>query len=273
MNVRSLNQLLAGLRERRAARPPEQIPFGDFDDFIQRIDVPPKIVVGQEIVDPSDPIVVVKRKYSVLKEILTRPLFHIARKVRVRFHWEGIQVLGANMESPNCFVFPIPCNQPANWYLKISCASSCPPGPRPLYVSIETLRQNLLLYAIWLLSKLVAGIALCAMAVLPFLYFRYQTARNFVDQLAFGRPASSDLTVAALVFFLIITFSKRFDEIFATLQKDETALESVTRGGKLVSGGIEVVKDRAAEAAQAYVHDLHRSSRSRPSSTRGGSKR
>ena len=220
--------------------------YGNFSDFVKAINPPRQIGIGEEIVNTDEAFVIIKRNIPILREVFAKPYFFITQKVRLTFHWEGIHILGANMESPNCFVLPVPLNEEdeANWFLKVSCLSTCSPGEKPLYVSVEQLRENLILKGVSIIAKVFAVISLCALLVLPFLYFISDTVRMYINLAVFNQSTTSSITIASLALFSIIIFSKRFDEIFTTLQHESPSLTVLKNGTKKISGGIKVIKRR-----------------------------
>lgn len=122
----TLDMMTKRLRERQGG----SITFGKYERYVDAIILPSSIRVGDEYVSIIKPFLILKRDISRWNEFFEKPYFHIARKIRIKFHWDGIHVLGANMEEPNCFVFPIPSqiNEQHNWFLKLSCLPDCAPG-------------------------------------------------------------------------------------------------------------------------------------------------
>jgi hypothetical protein len=235
--------------------------FQNVQDFIRFIHLPPKICVGDEYVSTTEPTIILIRGKRPIRELFSWPLFHVTKKIRVRFHWDGIEVLGSNMESPNCFLFSIPEKymETYKWYLKISCLPTCSTGKKTLYLSIETLSENLLLKVISIISKFLAIVALLACVCLPFFYYFSSSVKANIDQLVYSEPQVGYLSIPALILFVIILFSKQMDDSFSTLLNKERdpGLVNENIGGKFVGGGITVIpasKSREDERINTIQH-------------------
>ena len=252
-----LEKLLKGIRTREPRYQYTLVEWQDVRDFIDSINLPHQMYVGQEIVTTDNPVVVLRRRKSVIKEIFSRPIFCVTKKVRLTFHWEGIHVIGANMVTPNCFILPVPNKKNlGNWYFKVSCLPTCAPGIKPLYITVDTLRENLILKEISVLSKVFAVLSLLALITLPFLYFINDTVRMYINLNITGKPGTGYITIASLILFSIIILSKRFDEIFTTLQQDKSYLVTDEHGAKMIgSSGIEVKKSPNRRLQQTTTTD------------------
>ena len=198
------------------------VSFGRFQSYIDSITLPESIRAGDEYVSITEPVLVLKRKVSVLRELFQKPYFHIARKIRIKFHWDGIHILGANMEEPNCFLMPIPFhnNEPHNWFLKLSCLKDCAPGKKSLYVSVEILRENLITSFVVFLAKTFAILSLLITLIFPILYFLSDTVRIYINN-EIGVSGSGTISLAAVLIFSILIISKQFDEVFPRLVPDQ----------------------------------------------------
>ncbi|MEW5939856.1 MAG: hypothetical protein ACOYZ8_00785 [Chloroflexota bacterium] len=248
MNNRSLNQLLRSVKSSsiigESAENIQSVEFGDISNFIQEINIPRTIRVGSEIVSTTRPFLVLARKQSVLKEIFSKPFFSYTKRLRIRFHWNGLQVIGSGMESPNCFVLNVPShNKTANWYLKLSCLPDCSTGEKPLYISVDAYRENIFLKAMSMLTKLVAALALIITVALPFLYYLSDSIRMYINRAIIGEADTGYVTIMALVVFSFVLFSKRIDEIFSSLFQEHITVFLIERGVKMITlQGIRVLK-------------------------------
>jgi hypothetical protein len=221
----------------------EPLELSDYGDFIKTINIPDNIYIGEEVVNTNTPMIIIHRNKKILRELFSRPLFNYTKKIRIRFHWEGIHVIGANMENPNSFIFPIPVNSEVNnWFLKMVCLPDCSEGVKPLYVSVDTFRENLVLRLISISAKIVAIIALFSLILLPFIYTKSDAVNNYIEKEILGNQSVNNITLPVLFLFIIVLFSKRFDEIFTTLKQDTEKLVLFEKGGKAISKGITVEK-------------------------------
>ena len=212
------------LTEQIGQRQSGSVTFGKYKRYVEAITLPKSIRVGDEFVSITDPFLILKRDVSRWDEFFQKPYFHIARKIRIKFHWDGIHVLGANMEEPNSFVLPIPSKveEQDNWFLKLSCLPDCSPGEKSLYVSVEILRENMITRLIVWIAKSLAMLSLLVTLSLPFLYFISDAMRLYINS-QFGISGNGAISLAAVLIFSILIISKQFDEVFPRLVPDESA--------------------------------------------------
>lgn len=206
--------------------------YGNPGNYIKSINLPHQLQIGEEYVSESTPVIILKRELSIIREFFQRPYFSIAKEIRVQFHWEGIKIVGSYMEEPNKFVFPLPTKKGEhnehNWYLKVICSNDAKPGFKPLYVSIDTFSENMLLKWTLKLFKILSLIALLGIVIIGIFYKNtILGAIVFKDDLF----TSDSMIVKGLSPFfvflvLLIAFWKNVSSTFESFYKHENrALE------------------------------------------------
>lgn len=222
------------------------VAFGRYRQYIEEINLPRTIRAGDEYVSTTEPLLIIRRNLPVHWEIFQRPYFHVARKIRIKFHWDGLRVLGANMEEPNCFLMPVPfkAGVSSNWFLKLTCQPDCAPGNKSLYVSIEILRENLLL---WLLAgciKIISILSLLTTISLPFLYYASKAVRTYVNS-EIGFTGTGTISLAAVIIFSIFILSRHMDDVLPTLMSDANTpplIKTDSNSKRIMDYAIQVTK-------------------------------
>jgi hypothetical protein len=197
-------------------------------DLIYSISFPKNLRPGDEFL-PTRPTVVLKRNLSKLKEFFTWPFGFITKKIRIEFFWNGIEIVGSNMEKPNVLVLPFPdkTGEEANWYLKTICKGDCPPGMKPIYISIDTLHENQINKYILKFFKLISLCFLLAILIAIPLALKYkgvQTMDPFIQLIQKTTPLPSVTTLSpiAFLFLLLIIFWDKIDSLFESFIKPRT---------------------------------------------------
>lgn len=223
--------------------------FGEPARFIKTISLPKELRKGQEFINNKEPIIIIRRTKSILSEFFTRPLFCITKMIRIQFHWEGIEIVGSYMESSNKFLFPIPSKKvDCGWFLKVICKSSSFIGFKPLYISVDTFHENVLLKWFFLTIKYLFFFSLVAIVILIVFFsdlinLKLPLLYNFL-----GKEISQLDKVSPIIFllFIFIAFWGKINETFKSFYKKEPVKLSENleyNGIKGFSGeyGIEVV--------------------------------
>lgn len=222
------------------------VDAGEIENFIQQITLPSVIEVGEEIVSKERPFLILTRRKSMLSEIFSSPSLSYTKKLRIKFHWNGLQVLGSHMESPNCFIFDVPAhNTKTSWYLKLSCLPDCTPGEKPLYISVDAYKENIIIKSLSVLLKIVAVITFLLTLALPFIYYLSDSVRAYINQAIFGEAISQNITLIALILFSFILLSRRLDEIFTTILQKPVTIVLTESGTKMINFNGVLVEERS----------------------------
>ena len=193
--------------------------FGSPARFIHALTLPEKMTPGDEFVSNAAPLLRVQRTVAALTEFFSRPLFHVTKKIRVQFHWDSIEVVGSYMEAPNRFLIPIPRRKGSySWYLKVLCKPTAKPGMKPIYVSIDTVHENLLLKGLLLGTKYFSFLYLLSVLVIGLFFSRTEISNLLLFKDLFGDSKTSLAGDASTPLFLLILFVAFWKQISETLK-------------------------------------------------------
>jgi hypothetical protein len=222
--------------------------FGHPSRYIHSISVPIAMEVGEELI-PMEPIITICRKVPRVREFFSKPLFRIAKYLRIQFHWDGIKVVGSCMEEPNVFRFEIPNKDDyIRWFHKIICMNESSTGFKPLYISVDVTYENWLLKMILNLLRYSSLIFLLSLTAVVLLSKSIDAFSHFIAaNLDIGK---STYTLSAPVVSLLIVylaFWQQINEAFKSIYEEKIAhLEKDTGhlGIKAFSGkfGVTIVE-------------------------------
>lgn len=222
--------------------------FGTFPEFINYVALPEEMKKGEEYFSFSTPIIQIQRKRGVGNELI-KNRFWLTTKIRIHFHWNGIEILGSNMDSPNTFTLPVPKDKlPRNWYFKVGCQKETSSGLKRLYVSFDTIHENIFLKWFLLLVKYIGLCAILSILIMS-LFFRNSELFNmflFKDNLGDNlTPLKNASTFLILLLFIIAFWKKLSESLESIYMKEEKSINRENRnqdGGKFASDqyGIKV---------------------------------
>jgi len=201
--------------------------YGRPQRFIEGINLPKVMKQGDEFVSIKSPIITLCRKIGIVKEFFSEPYFSIVKKIRVIFHWNRISIIGSSMEQPNQFLFNIPTKKNAkySWYLKVICKEFCSTGFKPLYISIDTFHENIILKWFFFSIKVFALIALIIGTLIVTFYLDSDLVQEFIFKDMLKKESLTGLTTASpflIILLLYLAFWKKIDETFKSFYEKKT---------------------------------------------------
>jgi hypothetical protein len=223
-------------------------------DYISDVRFPETIKQGEEYISFNNPTLILTRRISRFKEFFSKPIGYTTKRIKVRFHWEGIDVVGSNMEEPNIFNLPLPTKKGLDnsirWYLKTICKPDCPPGRKYLYISIDTFHENQISKFFLYATKYIATLILLGILItipLVMIFQKELTVNSFLQIILNNKdiPSITTLSPVALLFVLLIIFWEKIDSAFESFSKRkivELDLNTVAEGDKIFGKSIIVKK-------------------------------
>lgn len=229
--------------------------FGEPGNFIGEINIPDIIEAGSEFISMTNPIIrIVGRKKFMFKDffkkssyiekviiedkekwkfngILKKSFYYPIKKIKIQFHWEGIEIVGSYMESPNKFELPVEKNY--EWFFKVICKGDAKAGFKSLYLSIDTIHENLVTKFISKFLKIVSITGLVGIIAIG-LFFNDTTIgeKLFFDKLGGDVSLHEKATVLSpylISLVLFLGYWKNVSDFFESFNKiDDSKLSTNT---------------------------------------------
>ena len=199
--------------------------FGFPGRYIEAVFLPEFMQPGEEITSVHYPIVILHRGQSIIREFFSKPYFYVVDRISLQFHWEGIAIVGASMESKNKFTFKFPRKNSRRyrWFLKVICEGNAKPGFKPFYMSVDTYHENILLKWLLYFSKYSSFLVMILFMFVLFFGYDLGIVRRFMlgDLLTSDNATLITASPVIITIILFLSFWKKIDEAFKSFYEKQ----------------------------------------------------